>query len=162
MICQLWTMTICEEEVQHVTKKYDDATAILVGDAFQSLAFEILADEKTHPNPEIRCSLINELSKSSGFAGMVGGQMLDLEAEKKLNLEEILNLQRLKTGELFRFSCLASCILSDKSDQIPILWILHQNLDWLFKSKMIFWMLKEMKKRLVKKQKKTLVEVKKH
>ncbi len=102
-------------------KKYDDATAILVGDAFQSLAFEILADEKTHPNPEIRCSLINELAKSSGSAGMVGGQMLDLEAEKKkLNLEEILNLQRLKTGELFRFSCLASCILSDKSDEIPI------------------------------------------
>ena len=64
-------------------KKFDDATAILVGDAFQSLAFEILSDKKTHPNPEIRCRLINQLSKASGALGMVGGQMLDLEAEKK-------------------------------------------------------------------------------
>ena len=102
-------------------KQYDDATAILVGDAFQSLAFEVLANEKTHPDPGIRCFLINELAKSSGPAGMVGGQMLDLEAEKKkLDLGQILQLQRLKTGELFRFSCLASCILSEKFDEIPI------------------------------------------
>ena len=102
-------------------KKYDDATAILVGDAFQTLAFEILANKKTHPNPEIRCSLINELAKSSGLNGMVGGQMLDLEAEKKkLDLDKILQLQKLKTGELFRFSCLASCILSEKLDEIRI------------------------------------------
>ena len=59
--------------------------------------------------------LINELSKSAGCEGMVGGQMLDLEAEKKnLNLKEIYNLQRLKTGELFRFSCIAPCILAGK------------------------------------------------
>ena len=59
--------------------------------------------------------LINELSKSAGCEGMVGGQMLDLEAEKKkLNLKEIYNLQRLKTGELFRFSCVSPCILAGK------------------------------------------------
>ena len=90
----------------HMTchKKYDDATAILVGDAFQSLAFEILSDKKTHPNAIVRCNLINELSKASGATGMVGGQMLDLDAEKKkLSLSEILMLQKLKTGELFRF-----------------------------------------------------------
>ncbi len=94
-------------------KKFDEATAVLVGDAFQALAFEILSDKKTHPNPEVRCLLINELSKASGHMGMVGGQMLDLEAEKKkLSLEEILFLQKLKTGELFKFACVAGPILS--------------------------------------------------
>ena len=103
----------------HMTchKKYDDATAILVGDAFQSLAFEILSDKKTHPNANVRCNLINELSKASGATGMVGGQMLDLDAEKKkLSLKEILMLQKLKTGELFRFSCVAGPILSEQKD----------------------------------------------
>ena len=103
----------------HMTchKKYDDATAILVGDAFQSLAFEILSDKKTHPNAIVRCNLINELSKASGATGMVGGQMLDLDAEKKkLSLSEILMLQKLKTGELFRFSCVAGPILSEEKD----------------------------------------------
>ena len=103
----------------HMTchKKYDDATAILVGDAFQSLAFEILSDKKTHPNANVRCNLINELSKASGATGMVGGQMLDLDAEKKkLSLSEILMLQKLKTGELFRFSCIAGPILSEQED----------------------------------------------
>ena len=103
----------------HMTchKKYDDATAILVGDAFQSLAFEILSDKKTHPNANVRCDLINELSKASGATGMVGGQMLDLDAEKKkLSLSEILMLQKLKTGELFRFSCVAGPILSEQKD----------------------------------------------
>ena len=103
----------------HMTchKKYDDATAILVGDAFQSLAFEILSDKKTHPNASVRCNLINELSKASGATGMVGGQMLDLDAEKKkLSLNEILMLQKLKTGELFRFSCVAGPILSEEKD----------------------------------------------
>ena len=95
-------------------KKFDDATAILVGDAFQSLAFEILSDKKTHPKPEVRCNLINHLSVAAGASGMVGGQMLDLVAEKKkLSLNEILLLQKLKTGELFRFSCIAGPILSE-------------------------------------------------
>ncbi len=98
-------------------KQFDDATAILVGDAFQSLAFEILSNKKTHSDPEVRCQLINELSNASGAKGMVGGQMLDLEAEnKKLNLKEILFLQKLKTGELFRFSCIAGPILAGEKD----------------------------------------------
>ncbi len=95
-------------------KKFDDATAILVGDAFQALAFEILSDKKTHPNPSVRCDLINQLSVAAGSLGMVGGQMLDLVAEKKkLSLNEILLLQKLKTGELFRFACIAGPILSE-------------------------------------------------
>ena len=101
--------------------KFDEATAILVGDAFQSLAFEIISHEKTHENSEVRCNLINELAKSSGAEGMVGGQMLDLEAEKKtLTLEKIFQLQRLKTGELFRFSCIAPCILAEKYEEFQV------------------------------------------
>ena len=101
--------------------KFDEATAILVGDAFQSLAFEIISHKKTHNNSEVRCNLITELAKSSGAEGMVGGQMLDLEAERKtLSLEKIFELQRLKTGELFRFSCIAPCLLAEKYDKLEI------------------------------------------
>ena len=101
--------------------KFDEATAILVGDAFQALAFEIISHKKTHKSSEVRCSLITELAKSSGAEGMVGGQMLDLEAEKKtLSLEKIFQLQRLKTGELFRFSCIAPCILAEKNNELKV------------------------------------------
>ena len=101
--------------------KFDEATAILVGDAFQSLAFEIISHKKTHKSSQVRCDLIAELAKSSGAEGMVGGQMLDLEAEKKtLSLEKIFQLQRLKTGELFRFSCIAPCILAEKNNELKV------------------------------------------
>tara|TARA_Y100000022_G_scaffold64168_1_gene55087 strand:+ start:4725 stop:5621 length:897 start_codon:yes stop_codon:yes gene_type:complete len=101
--------------------KFDEATAILVGDAFQSLAFEIISHKKTHKSSQVRCDLIAELAKSSGAEGMVGGQMLDLEAEKKtLSLEKIFQLQRLKTGELFRFSCIAPCILAEKKNELKV------------------------------------------
>ncbi len=107
----------------HLTchRKFDEATAILVGDAFQSLAFEIISNSKTHTSSEVRCSLIAELAQSSGILGMVGGQMLDLEAEKQsLDLEKIYQLQKLKTGELFRFSCIAPCILAKKKRELKI------------------------------------------
>lgn len=92
---------------------FNEATAILAGDALLTLAFEIIAHEKTHPNPLIRCKLSHSLAKAIGFNGMVAGQMLDIESEKKtLNIEEITNLQNLKTGNLFNFSCIAPCILS--------------------------------------------------
>ena len=95
-------------------KKFDEATAILVGDALQSLAYEILSEKQTHPSYKIRCKLINLLSKCSGANGMVDGQMLDIEAEKKkLSHNEVTELQRLKTGKLFNFSCLAPCILAN-------------------------------------------------
>ena len=117
-------------------KRFDEATAILVGDAFQSLAFEILANSKTHKDSEKRIMLINELSKSAGCEGMVGGQMLDLEAEKKkLNLKEIYNLQRLKTGELFRFSCISPCILAGENKKIKIFDKFSSNLGLAFQIK---------------------------
>ncbi len=94
-------------------KKFDEATAILVGDALQTLAFQILSDKKTELKSDIRITLVNELSKSSGLNGMVAGQMLDLVAEnKKLSLDQIILLQSLKTGQLFRFSCIAGPILA--------------------------------------------------
>ena len=117
-------------------KMFDDATAILVGDALQTLAFEIIADKKTHPSAEIRCMLIKELAKSSGMSGMVKGQMLDLVAEKKkLNIDEILELQKLKTGELFRFSCIASCYLNNELKKIKTFSKFSKNLGLAFQIK---------------------------
>jgi len=92
--------------------KYDEATAILVGDGLLTLAFEILGDKKTHSDPEVRCNLVTALAGSAGAKGMVGGQAIDLAAENKdLDIGAITRLQRLKTGELIAFSCIAGAIL---------------------------------------------------
>lgn len=93
-------------------KKYDEATAILTGDALLTLAFEVLADEDTHADPKVRCELVRCLAQASGCRGMVGGQMLDLMAEDvDLNVNEIIRLQRMKTGAMFVISCEAGAIL---------------------------------------------------
>ena len=87
-------------------RQYDEATAILVGDALQSLAFELLVDPATHPEPGVRCALVARLAAAAGPAGMCGGQMIDLLAEgRALDLEQILELQRLKTGALIGYAC---------------------------------------------------------
>ena len=92
--------------------KFGEAAAILAGDGLLTLAFQVLANGRTHPDPAVRCELISALAQASGSWGMVGGQMLDLEAEhKQLSLDEIIRLQRLKTGELFAVSCEAGAIL---------------------------------------------------
>jgi farnesyl diphosphate synthase len=94
-------------------RQYDDATAILAGDALQCLAFELLADPATHPDPAVQCSLVRGLARAAGVAGMCGGQMIDLLAEgRALDLEHILELQRLKTGALIGFACAAGAILA--------------------------------------------------
>jgi farnesyl diphosphate synthase len=93
-------------------KKFDEATAILAGDALLTYAFEILADAKTHKDPAVRCELIKTISKAAGFRGMAGGQMIDLEkADKKISKEELAKLHRLKTGELFMASAEIGAIL---------------------------------------------------
>src|SRR6202042_1492476 len=96
-------------------KQFDEATAILAGDALQALAFEVLAHEETHGDPAVRAALVSELAKASGAHGMVGGQMLDLLAEEHgaqpLSIGAITRLQRLKTGALISFSCTAGAIL---------------------------------------------------
>lgn len=93
---------------------FNEATAILAGDGLLTFAFEILGDAATHPDPAVRVQLVCELAEASGAAGMVGGQMLDLqaEAEESHNLEEIITLQSMKTGALFRYSLLAGATLA--------------------------------------------------
>jgi farnesyl diphosphate synthase len=99
-------------------KQFDEATAILAGDALLTLAFEILADSRTHDDPQVRLRLITALAKASGVHGMVGGQMLDLIAETtQLDIGAITRLQRLKTGELIAFSAEAGAILGKASPQ---------------------------------------------
>jgi farnesyl diphosphate synthase len=88
-------------------RAFGEATAILAGDALQALAFEILADPATDRNAEVRAALCSGLARAAGLAGMVGGQMLDLDAEKSpapLSVREIQLLQAMKTGALLAFS----------------------------------------------------------
>jgi farnesyl diphosphate synthase len=98
-------------------KAYDEATAILAGDALQTLAFEILADPATDPNAETRAKLCAGLARAAGLAGMVGGQMLDLMAETSapLPVEGIAQLQAMKTGALLNFSVAAGALLGGAS-----------------------------------------------
>jgi farnesyl diphosphate synthase len=94
--------------------QFDEATAVLAGDALQTLAFEVLAGEPTHPDPAVRCQLVLGLALASGAAGMCGGQMIDLEAERRtLDLDQTVELQRLKTGALIGFACEAGGLLGD-------------------------------------------------
>jgi farnesyl diphosphate synthase len=91
---------------------YDEATAILVGDALQTRAFEVLAEHDTHSNPEARAELVLALAHAAGARGMCGGQMIDMLAEgADLAAEEIVRLQALKTGRLIQYSAEAGAIL---------------------------------------------------
>ena len=101
-----------------VHKQFDDATAILAGDALLTLAFEVLSHPDTHEDPRVRCELITELAKASGGQGMVGGQMLDMIGESEdFDLGTISRLQRMKTGRLMAFACEAGAILGKASEQ---------------------------------------------
>lgn len=95
-----------------VHKKWDEATAVLAGDALQTLAFEILAGLDVVADRKV--DLIARLARSSGKDGMVLGQMLDIAAEtasEPLDIDEIIRLQAHKTGELIRWSAMAGAIL---------------------------------------------------
>ncbi|HLD76529.1 MAG TPA: farnesyl diphosphate synthase, partial [Rickettsiales bacterium] len=109
-------------------KKFDEATAILAGDALLTLAFEILSNPDTHKEAHICCELINVLAKSSGFRGMVGGQMIDLEtSHTKLSKEQIANMHRQKTGELFMASSEMGAILgrAGKESRMSLRYFAH-------------------------------------
>ena len=106
-------------------KQFDEATAILAGDALQALAFEVLAHPDTHGDAGVRTQLVTELAKAAGAHGMVGGQMLDLLAESRaergeppMEIGAITRLQRLKTGALISFSCTAGGILGKASEPL--------------------------------------------
>ena len=91
---------------------FDDATAILAGDALLTLAFELAADPRVHADPAIRCELVRVMAQAAGGIGMVGGQMIDLTAQHStVDYELIAELERKKTGALIAFSCEAGAIL---------------------------------------------------
>lgn len=99
--------------------KFDEATAILAGDALLTFAFEVVADPSTHASHAVRCELVRCLAKASGSRGMVGGQMMDISSEhRKMSINEIIHLQRLKTGELFAVSCEGGAILGNAADNL--------------------------------------------
>ncbi|PIW27718.1 MAG: farnesyl-diphosphate synthase [Rhodospirillales bacterium CG15_BIG_FIL_POST_REV_8_21_14_020_66_15] len=98
--------------------KFDEATAILAGDALLTGAFEVLADPATHSDPRVRADLVLALAKAAGAHGMVGGQMMDLWAEKNhLDVAQITRLQRMKTGDLIAVSAESGAILGKASDE---------------------------------------------
>ncbi len=100
-----------------VHKAFDEATAILAGDALQTLAFDVLARVEVHKDANVRVALVTALARASGAGGMAGGQMYDLAAEgrfakkRALGESEIVTLQAMKTGALLRFACRAGAIL---------------------------------------------------
>ncbi|KLK94238.1 geranylgeranyl pyrophosphate synthase [Microvirga vignae] len=99
-----------------VHRAYDEATAILVGDALQTLAFEVLADPETDPDPAVRSDLVLGLARASGLGGMVGGQLLDLSAEGRygavtMSEAAVRQLQMMKTGAILTFAVEAGAIL---------------------------------------------------
>jgi farnesyl diphosphate synthase len=94
-------------------KEFDEATAVLAGDGLLTMAFEVLAQPEAHPDPAVRCELVAALAAAAGAGGMVGGQMIDLIAERRrLDIGAITRLQRMKTGALIAFACEAGAILA--------------------------------------------------
>ena len=99
--------------------KFDEATAILAGDALLTKAFEILSTPDWKIKSDIKCRLIYMLTQAAGSNGMIGGQMMDLISEKQtLNESEIHQMQTLKTGAMLEFACLAPCFLKPYNSQI--------------------------------------------
>lgn len=99
--------------------KWDEATAVLCGDALQTLAFELISDPACHDDPAVRSALALSLARASGAAGMVYGQALDIAAESSavpLDLAQITELQNGKTGALITWSATAGAILAGADD----------------------------------------------
>jgi len=97
-------------------KKFDDATALLVGDALQSLAFEILCDDMLLPLQQTQ--MVKTLAQQSGVSGMAGGQAIDLESVgKTLNIDDLQDMHELKTGALIRASVRLGALSSSQIDE---------------------------------------------
>lgn len=96
-------------------KKFDEATAILAGDALLTHAFALIANAETHADPYVRSELVARLANAAGWNGMVGGQMIDIDADGVSDIGHITRLQRLKTGALIVFACEAGAIMGKTS-----------------------------------------------
>lgn len=95
-----------------VHKEFDEATAILAGNALQSLAFETIASEAVSPDASVRCRLVRGLAEAIGAQGMMGGQILDLQGETlPYSFEDVRHMEALKTGALIAFSVTAPAFL---------------------------------------------------
>ena len=101
-------------------KAYDDATAILAGDALLTIAFDIITRDAIHKDAQVRLLLTRALARASGVGGMAGGQILDLAGEGRFGDREpvdVARLQQMKTGALLRFGCIAGAILGQSSQK---------------------------------------------
>jgi farnesyl diphosphate synthase len=101
-------------------KTYDDATAILAGDALLTLAFDIITRDEIHRDAKVRLLLTRALARASGIGGMAGGQMLDLAGEGRFGDREpvdVARLQQMKTGALLRYGCIAGALLGQSTPQ---------------------------------------------
>ncbi len=97
-------------------KAFDEATAILAGDALLTEAFQIVADFY-HDRPVIAVKLVRELAQASGFRGMVGGQVIDMGSKKDaINIDELRLMHDLKTGALIRVAAVGAAIACDASE----------------------------------------------
>ena len=110
-----------DDDLRHgkatVHKAYDEATAVLAGDCLHALAFEVLADPATHPDPFVRAELVLDLARASGPSGMAGGQAMDLAADGgTFDLGTVTRLQQMKTGALIAAAVEAGAILGRVAD----------------------------------------------
>jgi farnesyl diphosphate synthase len=102
-----------------VHKAFDEATAILAGDALLTHAFTLLAAPDTHGDPFVRCELVARMAQAAGHAGMIGGQVMDIAFETGSPApEEITRMQRMKTAALFTSACEAGAILGKAAPQL--------------------------------------------
>ncbi len=94
-------------------RAFDEATAILVGDGLLTYAFDVTADPATHPDPAVRAALVLALARHAGIGGMVGGQVLDIEAEGSTQphkADDVIRLQSMKTGALLHYAVVAGAV----------------------------------------------------
>ncbi len=103
-------------------RAFDEACAILAGDALQALAFEILAtDPVLSARPAEQAAVIGNIAAACGASGMAGGQMLDLMAvDQQVSLEELETMHRLKTGALIRVSATSAAVFATASAELRV------------------------------------------
>ncbi|MBQ8557258.1 MAG: polyprenyl synthetase family protein [Alphaproteobacteria bacterium] len=99
--------------------QFDEATAILAGDALLTKSFELLTNPKWDISAKTKCQLVQMLAKYAGTQGMIGGQMIDILGEQtRLTENQIRQMQTLKTGALLEYACISPCILSQSSQEV--------------------------------------------